>query len=295
MAQHEGERSHQTVIRGDQVVDRTEEPQPREVTVAPSPTGRFRVPARHNQQLSELVDEINADQELQQLWRSANINAIDRSGINDHGPVHIQIVANIGLRLLRLLSEAGVQPSVVANYGLTVADAELVVVLGLALHDIGIAIHREDHEQLSVILAAPLARRLLFDLYSEPTRTIMVVETLHAIAAHHWDVPTLTMEAGVVKVADALDIAKGRSRIPFEAGKLNIHSVSAAAIDSVTIGKGEVRPIKIAVNMNNPAGVYQLDELLKRKLMNSSIGPYVEVSATISAPAQHQSFPVYNL
>ena len=43
---------------------------------------------------------------LPQLWRSANINAIDRSGISDHGPVHIQIVAYIGLRLLRLLMAA---------------------------------------------------------------------------------------------------------------------------------------------------------------------------------------------
>lgn len=295
MQERQQEEPAQTVIRGEEVVERTETPQPAEVKLAPAPSGRFHVPARHNPKLQQLVDEINLDQELQQLWRSANINAIDRSGINDHGPVHIQILANIGLRLLRLLADAGVQPSVVVNYGLTTEDAEVIVTLALAMHDIGIAIHREEHENLSVILATPLARRLLEPIYPEPTRTVMVCETLHAIVAHHWDVQTLTIEAGVVKVADALDIAKGRSRIPFELGRVNIHSVSAAAIDSVTITKGEQRPVKITVDMNNPAGVYQLDDLLKRKLENSSIAPYVELTASITGPAHAETIPFYNL
>jgi metal-dependent HD superfamily phosphatase/phosphodiesterase len=34
--------------------------------------------------------------------------------------------------------------------------------------------------------------------------------------------------------------------------------------------------------MSNSAGVFQVDELLKRKLKNSSIAPYVEVMARVA-------------
>ncbi len=102
-------------------------------------------------------------------------------------------------------------------------------------------------------------------------------EVLHAIAAHRSDEQCLTIEAGILKLADALDMTKGRSRIPFEAGSMNIHSVSAAAIDQVTLSKGEAKPVHIEVLMNNSAGIFQLDELLKAKLTSSTIAPYVEL------------------
>ena len=48
----------------------------------------------------------------------------------------------------------------------------------------------------------------------------------------------LALEAGVVRLADALDMAQGRSRVPFEAGQVDIPSVSAAAIDACTSSTG---------------------------------------------------------
>ena len=105
----------------------------------------------------------------------------------------------------------------------------------------------------------------------------------------------LTLEAGVVKVADALDMSEGRSRIPFEAGSINIHSVSAMAVDSVSIEKGEERPVRIAVTLNSSAGIFQVDELLKRKLRNSTLVPYVEVVARSGGQAEPQLFEVYKL
>ena len=39
----------------------------------------------------------------------------------------------------------------------------------------------------------------------------------------------------MVRVADALDMAQGRTRIPIESGHEGIHSISAAAIDEVRI------------------------------------------------------------
>jgi len=248
----------------------------------------LRVPSRHNARLQAVLDAVNADEELAQLFKCANINAVDRGGMNDHGEIHIQIVANAALRLMRLLLEAGVTPSVVANYGLKNADAELIVVLAACLHDIGIAIHRHDHERHSLFLAYPKARQLLAPLYKEPDLTIITSEVLHCISAHRSDVGCLTIEAGVVKVADALDMTEGRSRIPFEAGQVNIHSVSAMAVKAVSIEKGEARPVRIDVLLNSTAGVFQVDELLRRKLQMSTLAPLVEVVARLQEPASAQ-------
>jgi metal-dependent HD superfamily phosphatase/phosphodiesterase len=239
------------------------------------------VPARHNPTLRAVLERVNADDDLYTIWRCANVNAVDRLGMSDHGPVHVQIVANIGLRLMRLLVSREVVPSVVKDYELTVEDAEVIVVLACLLHDVGMSIHRDDHERYSLFIAQDKLRELLADLYPTATRRIMISEILHAIIAHRSDGRPLTLEAGIVRVADALDMAKGRSRIPFEAGKVNIHSVSAAAIDRVDIGLGATRPIQILIHLNNSAGIYQLDGLLKEKLRGSGLEPYVEIDAVV--------------
>jgi len=238
---------------------------------------RLHVPSLHNAKLRQMIDAVNADRELDQLYACANINAVDRSGLNDHGEVHIRIVANAATRLLRLLCDADVVPGVVADHGLSVDDAEVVVFLACCLHDVGMAIHRENHEEYSLILGYPKARELLMPLYEEPALTIMVSEVLHAVIAHHWDRECLTVEAGCVKVADALDMTHGRSRIPFEAGSVNIHSMSAQSVDDVSMMAGEERPVRIEIRLTDAAGIFQVDELLQRKLANSTLAPYVEI------------------
>ncbi|MFP3895859.1 MAG: HD domain-containing protein [Anaerolineales bacterium] len=255
----------------------------------------IKVPTRHNKNLRRIMERVNTDASLFQLYTCANINAVDRAGLNDHGEVHIRIVANAALRILRLLVEAGIEPSVVADHELTEEDAEVIVVLGACLHDIGIAVHRDNHEQHSLILAHPKAREFLSEIYQEPILTIMVAETLHAIIAHHWDTPCLTLEAGAVKVADALDMTEGRSRIPFEAGEINIHSISALAVEEVSIEAGKERPVRISIRLRNSAGIFQIDELLKRKLHNSTLSPYVEVTARIEGELEPRLFEIYEL
>jgi metal-dependent HD superfamily phosphatase/phosphodiesterase len=241
----------------------------------------FKLPLKNNTRLEQVVARVEADAELNQLWKCANINAVDRTHLSDHGEIHIRIVAHAALRLLRLLGEKGVQPNIVLNHGLTPEDAEVVVFLGACLHDLGISIHRDDHETYSLFLAYPKARQLLTGIYDEPALTIVVAETLHAVIAHNTDQRCFTIEAGVLKVADALDMSEGRSRIPFEAGQVNIHSVSAQAIKEVKIEPGKERPIRLQITLNNSAGIFQIDELLKRKLRASTIAPYVELIAQI--------------
>jgi metal-dependent HD superfamily phosphatase/phosphodiesterase len=253
------------------------------------------LPARHNERLRRLAARIDGDVELHTLWQCANVNAVDRSGITDHGEVHIKIVANIALKLVRLLVEAGVPMGVVENHGLSANEAEIIVVLAACLHDLGISIHRTHHEQFSLFLADRKARELLDGLYELRERTILVAETLHAVIAHRSDMTCLTSEAGVVKVADALDMTEGRSRIPFEAGKTDIHAISALAIDHVDIQKGTEVPILIEIAMNNSAGIFQVDELLKRKLASSSIAPYVQVRARIEGETEKRILEFYTL
>src|SRR5437763_4708670 len=196
---------------------------------------RIRMPERANKKLRTLLERVNADRRLKGWWHVANVNATVRMQINDHSWVHVQIVANIALKLLRQLTKHGIEPSLVTDYGLERDDAEVVVTLGALLHCIGMAIHRDGHEDFSLFLAEPKQRELLEGLYEEPELTVIASEVLHGITSHREYGEPLTLEAGIIRVADALDMAKGRSRIPFERGRVSIHSLAAAAIDDVMI------------------------------------------------------------
>ena len=270
----------------------------REARLAPADATaqmRIRLPAQRNAKLRKLVERANSDEELKAWWHVANVNAVKRLGINDHSWVHVQIVTNIALRLLRLLARRGVEPAMVEDYDLKRADAEVVVVLAALLHCVGMAVHRDRHEDWSMLLAQPKARELLDGIYDDPELTVVVSEVLQAITSHRESGHPLTLEAGIVRVADALDMEQGRSRIPFERGSVSIHSLSAAAIDDVEIKDGEQRPILIEILMNNSSGIYQVDGLLKAKLQGSGLEPYVEVVAHIDTEAEKRLVSMYRL
>ncbi len=230
--------------------------------------------------LDQVKAAIARSPRLRMLSTCSNITAIDRLKINDHGPTHVRIVIRIALRLLDLLHGAGIRLGV-TDHGLGYEDAQVVVLLGAALHDVGHAIHRVDHELFSMILAPGLLDELLHEIYDEPTRTVILAETMHAIWAHQAAVRPLTVEGGILKVADALDMEKGRARIPFRVGEPTIHSVSALAIEKVEIKPGKEKPVHIHVRMTNSAGIFQLDSLLKEKLTTSGLREHIEVSAEI--------------
>jgi hypothetical protein len=256
---------------------------------------RINVPARGNRKLRSLLERVNRDLQLKAWWHVANVNAVARLEINDHSWVHIQIVTNIALKLLRQLEKHGVEPAMVRDYGMTEDDAEIVVTLGGLLHCVGMAVHRDNHEDFSLFLAAPKLQELLTGLYEDPDRTVIASEVLQAITSHREYGKPLTLEAGIIRVADALDMAKGRSRIPFERGRVSIHSLSAAAIEDVMITDGEEKPVKIEIVMNNSSGIYQVDGLLKAKLRGSGLEPYVEVIAHIDTEAEKRLVPIYRL
>ena len=256
---------------------------------------RIRLPERGNKLLRRVLERANNDRQLKAWWHVSNVNAAVRLEINDHSWVHIQIVANIALKLLRELTKHHVEPSVVRDYGMANQDAEIVVVLAALTHCVGMSVHRRGHEDWSLFLAEPKLHALLDGIYEEPDRTVMVSEILQAITSHRADGEPLSLEAGILRVADALDMAKGRSRIPFEKGHVSMHSLSAAAIDAVMIGDGETKPVRIEIVMNNSSGLFQVDGLLRAKLRGSGLEPHVEVIAHIDTADEKRLVPEYRL
>lgn len=247
---------------------------------------KLNVPDRRNPKLQRLIAWANRDEDLYALWTAANVTAMERLGMTDHGPVHVKIVMNMGVRILRLLMDHGAQPAMVTTYQMGREDAEVVVALASLLHDVGMSIHRPDHEAFSLFVAQDKLKQILPELYPGPTATFVRCEVLHAIIAHRSKGQPLTLEAGAVRLADALDMARGRSRIPFEAGSMSIHSVSAAAVERVTVEAGDEKPVRVRIDLLNSAGVFQLDKLLRVKLNGSGLEKYVEVVATIEGETE---------
>ena len=235
------------------------------------------LPCKGNKKLRKIVDLAEHDPRLHMFWKCSNIMAIDRMGFTDHGPIHVKIVANSALKLLRLLVSKGIKPSIVNDYDLTVGDAEVVVVLGSLFHDLGMVVARDGHEKYGVSFAGEFLERYLPEVYSDGESVILSSEVMQAILAHLPEHQVLTLEAGVVRIADALDMEQGRARIPFEEGKVDIHSVSALAIEKVEIQKGTEKPIVIHITMSNSAGIFQVDELLKARIRNSGLENHIHV------------------
>jgi len=251
----------------------------------PSPTGAV---------LTKVLDYINGNNEIKALWKVMNVNAIDRLEMTDHGPTHFQIVAGNAIKMARIFEKKGIRFSVVRDFALTDDHAETVIFLTSIMHDLGMSIHREGHEEFSLFLSNRLLHEILSFLPVEE-KVVLTSEVLHAIISHRRFGQPLTIEAGIVRIADALDMSKGRSRIPYNRGIIDIHSVSANAIESVEIAEGEIRPVEIKIHMTNPAGIFQVDDLMQEKLKGSGIEKYIKVSAYLVEGGHEKLFKEFVL
>jgi metal-dependent HD superfamily phosphatase/phosphodiesterase len=229
--------------------------------------------------LNEVLDVLRDDPEVTTYLEAQNVNAVMRKGYNDHGPKHISIVRNRALRLYELLKHAGVSFNGASDQGLDEADEPVILALAATLHDVGHVVHRDQHAYYSIPLASDVLDRLLPEWYDTDAAVRVKAETLHAILCHHTEEDPLTREAGVIRVADALDMERGRSRIPYEEGGRGINTLSSRAIRDVTLAAGEDTPVMVEIEMVNAAGVYQVDNLLKAKLRDSMLEEYVRIVA----------------
>jgi metal-dependent HD superfamily phosphatase/phosphodiesterase len=234
-----------------------------------------------DERLNVTLEFIENDDEIQAYLEAQNVNPVLRKGYNDHGSKHIEIVRNRGLSLYDLLKRGGVDFNGASQQGLDEADEGVIVALAATIHDIGHVVHRDDHAYWSIPLAADLLDRVLDDLGFYDTAEIvrMKGEILHAILCHHTEEDPLTTEAGVLRVADALDMEKGRSRMPYEKGGRGIDTVSSQAIKRVTLMQGDAVPVLVEIEMLNAAGVYQVDNLLKAKLRDSGLEDDIRIVA----------------
>jgi metal-dependent HD superfamily phosphatase/phosphodiesterase len=257
----------------------------------------FNIPYRNNAKLKKIMEKVKENKKLQTYWKCSNVMAIERMGFTDHGPTHVKIVANIALKLLRVLVEKNlIKPSIIENYNMKNEDAEVVVVLGSILHDLGMIVQRRDHEKYSAFIAYDILDDLLKPTYNEEERSIITSEVLHSIVSHEQpyspELPNkiLTKEAGIVGIADALDMEAGRARIPFQAGKVDIHAVSALSIEKVEVNVVDEgpKPIVIHIKMSNSAGVFQIDELLKPRIVNSGLEKFFHVVAEITGEKENR-------
>lgn len=222
---------------------------------------------------------LEEDLRIQTFLKMANMMAVTRLRYNDHGLIHSRITAGSALEILNILSKE-ITPNAIKDHGLRYEDAKVIVLCGAYLHDIGNAVHREKHNLHGCYLMSTILDDILFNIYKSRERALKIkCEILHCIYAHDERIWCLSLEAGVVKVADGTDMAEGRARIPYDLGKIDIHSLSALAIRKVEIEEGEERPVKIKVFMDNPAGIFQIEQVLARKIETSAVKQYIEVAA----------------
>ena len=127
----------------------------------------------------------------------------------------------------------------------------------------------------------PEIKRILGKFY-KPFELARITSLIsEAIACHMGECQATSLEAKIVEVADGTDITKGRARIPFHIGIADIHKFSALAIEKVTIKEGKKKPLKIEILMDNPAGIFQAEETLLKKIRDAKFEEFVEVIAKI--------------
>jgi metal-dependent HD superfamily phosphatase/phosphodiesterase len=232
---------------------------------------------------------LSSDPEALAHWDMANYITMRKLGYNDHGRVHSFITGAASLAITELLLEAGIKPDLMDSGMGDADDVYLTVILGTMLHDIGNQIHRVSHEQHGVTLALPILDRIMGPLYPDPfKRTKVRAFILSSINCHDLNPPPLTLEGGITAVADGTDITKGRGRKAFSLGSVDIHSISALAVDQVVIERGRNTPVLISVTMNNSGGIFQVEEVLAPKVIRTPMRPYVELRAATRPHGEEQ-------
>lgn len=238
----------------------------------------------------EAYEALHKDPEAFAHWDMANYITMRKLGYNDHGRVHAFLTGAASMAITELLLEDGVKPDLIESGIGDPDDVFLAVILGTMLHDIGNQIHREGHEAHGVALAMPILDRIMTPLYADDPfkRTKVRSVILGAINCHDINPPPLTLEGGITAVADGTDITKGRGRKAFALGSVDIHSISALAVDQVVIERGVHKPVRVNVTMNNSGGIFQVEEILASKVIKTPMRDYVELHAAIKPEGEEQ-------
>ncbi len=236
----------------------------------------------------ELVKYLFADEELQEMQEYSNNVSIRRLGYNDHGPVHMRQVVGNAIKMLNILHEFEIKTSLEQEEIGTFEDSMCAVILAGMMHDLGMAIGRQGHEEMSALLAQPIIDRALMYVFPNDLHKRVIIKSVatEAIIGHMSSRKIHSIEAGILLIADGCDMTKGRARIPMAINTTpkvgDIHKYSANAITRIGIHHGERRPIRIDIEMTGEVGFFQIEEVLLTKIESSPAKEYVELYAGVA-------------
>ena len=228
-----------------------------------------------------LAEALVEDPDFLTTLEAANALVVNRMGFSDHGRTHALIVATNALTLLDAGLTLGWEPSFGKKGTSDFTDSAVITVLGALMHDLGNSIVRERHWDFSVHLARPLLERLLMRAYRPPVRPKMILNILEVIQSHDSAVNSYSLEGSIVKLADAMDCEGGRSRLPPSAKNPDkrFHD-SSQAIDFVHLGPiAKGKPLPVWAELNDKAGLFQLQEIWARRLNTGVLGEKVALEA----------------
>ncbi len=242
---------------------------------------------QNNETCLSLARYLFEDEELQALQDYANDVSIRRLGYNDHGPVHMRQVAGNAIKMLNILQESGIKTSLETEEIGSFEDSMCAVIMAGLMHDLGMSIGRQGHEDMSSILAQPIIDRALKYIFPDDLKRRVVIKSLttECIVGHMATRRIHSTEAGIILIADGCDMTKGRARIPMAINTTprvgDIHKYSANAINRIGIHHGERNPIRIDVFMTSDVGYFQVEEVLLTKIESSPAKQYVELYASV--------------
>ena len=233
------------------------------------------------------IRELMGDEGLYQMYERAfreyhyyfettNYIVLNVYGFNDHGPIHVLLTTRRALELLKIIKKFGIETTA-ERLGKPFRWSKFIVAFGSLFHDVGNMIHRINHYEFSALLTEPIIDKLVSEFESDDPLLLKAL-TLNAVYTHDEHVPCTTIEGSLVTIADGCDMEAGRSRLVHKKDKVDIHAVSAMAIDRVEIKEGNAeQPILIEIWMKHPAGIFQVDEILTRKVKSSLLDGKVKL------------------
>ena len=235
----------------------------------------------------KLTQYLFDDEELQEMQDYSNNVSIKRLGFNDHGPVHMRQVVSNAIKMMKILHDSGIKTSLEREEIGDFEDSMCAVILAGLMHDLGMSIGRQGHEEMSSLLAQPIINRALMYVFPENLHRRVVIRAVatEAIIGHMSSRKIHSIEAGIILVADGCDMTKGRARIPMALNKTprvgDIHKYSASAINRIGIHHGERKPIKIDIEMSGDVGFFQIEEVLLTKIDSSPAKEFIELYAGV--------------
>ena len=231
----------------------------------------------------EMWSFLITEQEIQGTIKAGNRLAVKYLKYTDHGLDHVTIVCRNVLQIIDVVKD-DIEPALI-NQGIgDWDDVGLVCLAACYIHDVGHIVHRKFHELISSLMVKDLIYNKLKKIYPDADlRLDMLSHIQHAVLSHYDEIECLTPEAGFVSIADGLDMTAGRSRKPYDLGKVDIHSISALSIKEVEIKHGtKKKPLRLNIMMTSEAGIFQVEEIFLPKLKSSGLSDVVEINTLVN-------------